>query len=929
MTEIWQIYKRDWLRLFRIPVAMLLIAALVVLPSVYDWVNVAAVWDPYSNTSGIKIAVASLDEGAAVQGTSFNIGAEVLESLRSNKTLGWRFTDAESAVDGVRRGDYYASIVIPADFSERMTGILEGKLEKPEIEYTVNEKINAIAPKITAKGASTITTQITEHFTETISSTVLTALRGIDEEFQSELPAIRRVEAGLFKLEAELPEIEQAGRLVLKLQENWPEISSSAERIAGLTSRLPEVEQAGKAVEQIDEYWPQITAAAGHLEELQQKLPQIERAALLVSELDSNFSKVDGVLDRASARLEEAAATVETAAKVLPQQDRIAAAGSSFGLALQQFLAGNGTAFAAVPGVLQQNLYLLQQAGDAAVQLTAQLRQSAARSSEELRQPAAQPSEGLHQSTVQRAPKQLHPLAVQQQLAQQSAARQLQLASARLAAASEGLAHTAQLLGAVNTLAPGTAGASDLRAVEAARKPYAAAAAQAAAMAEAALAGAQPTDAELVQLSTAAGQASAALDGVIPRYNAEILPAAEQVLQQLSADAGNAAAALQHIPQRLAALDTILEEAGTAIQYGQSGLAALRQDLPAIRGEVHNAAGGVTEKMAAFSNLVTNVLPRIKEGLPGAGEEIHEAAEFARTGLPAAEVKFRKAADFITAGLPRADKGVEHAAELVRSDLPALMAAVRKAAATLRDIKEEVDLEEIAQLLGGDIQSQSDFLANPVVLKQQTLYPIPNYGSAMTPFYVVLSLWVGGTLLISLLRTAVDTGGIRYHGYQLYFGRLLTFLTVGILQALVAVLGNIFLLGCYVADPVWFVLFAVLISVVFVTIVFTLVSVFGSIGKGIAIVFMVLQFSSSGGTFPISTTGHFFQVLNPFMPFTYAISLLREAVGGLLPEVAVRDALLLASFGVLALLLGLTLQKPLQGFIRKAAGQAEESKLIS
>ncbi|AIQ28342.1 hypothetical protein P40081_09230 [Paenibacillus sp. FSL P4-0081] len=928
MKEIWQIYKRDWLRLFRIPVAMLLIAALVVLPSVYDWVNVAAVWDPYSNTSGIKIAVASLDEGAAVQGTSFNIGAEVLESLRSNKSLGWRFTDAEAAVDGVRRGDYYASIVIPADFSERMTGILEGKLEKPEIEYTVNEKINAIAPKITAKGASTITTQITEHFTETISSTVLTALRGVDEEFQSELPAIRRVEAGLFKLEAELPEIEQAGRLVLKLQQDWPEISSSAERIAGLASRLPEIEQAGKAVEQIDEYWPQITAAAGHLEELQEKLPRFERAALLVSELDSNFSKVDGVLDRAEARLEEAAAAVDTAAKVLPQADRITAAGSSFGLALQQFLAGNGTAFAAVPGALQQNLYLLQQAGEAAVQLTAQLRQDAAQPSEALQQDGAQPSEALRQDAAQPS-EALHQSAVQQEPAQRSAARQLQLASARLAAASEGLAHTAQLLGALNTLAPGTAGASDLRAVEAARKPYAAAAAQAAALAQAAQAGAQPTEAELDQLSLAAGQAGAALEGVIPRYNAGILPAAEQVLQQLTADAGNAAAALQHIPQRLAALDTILEEAGTAIQYGQSGLAALRQDLPAIREEVHNAAGGMTEKMAAFSNLVTNVLPRIKEGLPGAGAQIHEAAEFARTGLPAAEVRFRKAADFITAGLPRADQGVERAAELVRSDLPALMASVRKAAATLRDIKEEVDLEEIAQLLGGDIQSQSDFLANPVVLKQQTLYPIPNYGSAMTPFYVVLSLWVGGTLLISLLRTAVDTGGIRYLGYQLYFGRLLTFLTVGILQALVAVLGNIFLLGCYVADPVWFVLFAVLISVVFVTIVFTLVSVFGSIGKGIAIVFMVLQFSSSGGTFPISTTGHFFQVLNPFMPFTYAISLLREAVGGLLPEVAIRDALLLVLFGVLALLLGLTLQKPLQGFIRKAAAQAEESKLIS
>ncbi|KAI7257799.1 hypothetical protein KC345_g10695 [Hortaea werneckii] len=888
---------------------MLLIAALVVLPSVYDWVNVAAVWDPYSNTSGIKIAVASLDEGASVRDKSFNIGAEVLESLRSNKSLGWRFTGAEAAVAGVRRGDYYASIVIPADFSQRMTGILEGKLVKPEIEYTVNEKINAIAPKITAKGASTITTQITEHFTETISSTVLTALREADEEFQSELPAIRKVEAGLFKLESELPEIEKAGRLVLKLQQDWPEISSSAQRIAGLTSRLPEVEQAGNAVEKIDAYWPQITAAAAHLKELQEKLPQIERAALLVSELDTNFGMVDSVLDRAFERLEEAGAVVEAAAKALPQSDKTAAAGSSFGLALQQFLAGNSAAFAAVPGVVQQNLYLLQQAGDTAVQLAAELRQSAAQ----------QESAQLRQSAAQRKSA---PLA--------SPAAQLQLAAARLAAASEGLARTAQLLRAVDTLAPGTVGASDLRAIEAARKPYAAAAAQAALLAQAAQTdGAQPDNAELNRLSTAAGQGSAALDRVISRYDAEIMPAAQQTLQQLSADAGKAAIALQHIPQRLAALDTILDEAGTAIRYGQSGLAALRQDLPAVREEVHTAAGGITGKMAVFSNLVTNVLPRIEQGLPEAGKQIHEAAGFARDELPSAEEKFRKAADFITAGLPKADRGVERAAELVRSDLPALVAAVRKAAATLRGIKEEVNLEELAQLLGGDIRSQSDFLANPVVLKQQTLYPIPNYGSAMTPFYVVLSLWVGGTLLISLLRTGVDTGGIRYRGYQLYFGRLLTFLTVGILQALVAVLGNIFILGCYIADPVWFVLFAVLIIVVFVTIVFTLVSVFGSIGKGIAIVFMVLQFSSSGGTFPISTTGHFFQALNPYMPFTYAISLLREAVGGLLPEVVVRDALILALFGVLALVLALTLQKPLQGFIRRAAEQAEESKLIS
>lgn len=70
----------------------------------------------------------------------------------------------------------------------------------------------------------------------------------------------------------------------------------------------------------------------------------------------------------------------------------------------------------------------------------------------------------------------------------------------------------------------------------------------------------------------------------------------------------------------------------------------------------------------------------------------------------------------------------------MRNDLPVLEDSIRKAASTIRQIKEEIDLGEIAQLLGGDIKSKSDFLANPVVLKENKLYPIPNYGSAMTPF---------------------------------------------------------------------------------------------------------------------------------------------------------------------------------------------------
>ncbi|WP_187355567.1 YhgE/Pip domain-containing protein [Paenibacillus tengchongensis] len=884
MANIWRIYRQDWYNLFKAPVALLLVCALVVLPSVYDWVNVAAVWDPYSNTSGIRIAVASLDEGAVIEGRKFNIGEQVMESLHGNKTLGWTFTDEKAAENGVRRGDYYASIVIPADFSRKLAGILEGRLERPELDYTVNEKINAVAPKITAKGASTISAQISEGFTEEISRTVLTALREADREFQAELPLIRRVEQGLFTLEEHLPELESAGRLVMELQRRWPEIAGDAQAVAALTDRLPELERAGQAAQALDAGWPQLSAAAEHLRGLQDKLPALQQAAELTAAFNTQFGRVDELLASASARLAEAEAAVASAADKLPDAAQFSAAGE-LERQLQAYLAQHGDAFAAVPEVLQQNLRLLQQTGHAAALLAGRLEGGA-----------------------------------------EPAAPELRSASASLAAGSAALGDAAALLAAVNALAPGSVTGAELQGLGAAQQRYGAGAEQAGRLAAGLEQGGAPAAAQLARFSETAQQGLAALERFAAGYSGRTQPELRRSLSRLTASAADSSGALQDVPQQLAALASLLAEAKEAIAFGQSGLAALQQRLPGVRSGLQDAAGGITDRLAALTGLVTDVLPRIESGLPAAGEAVHRAAVFAREDLPAVEQRLRTAAQLVETGLPQAGKGVTRAAGIVRGDLPALEAAVHKAAATVRSVKKEVNLDELAQLLGGDIKTTSDFLANPVELKERALYPIPNYGSAMTPFYVVLSLWVGGTLLVSLLRTTADAGGTRR---QLYFGRLLTFLTIGVLQALVASLGNLLILGGYAADQAWFVLSALLISLVFVTIIYSLVAVFGNMGKGIAIIFMVLQFSSSGGTFPVSTTGRFFQTLHPFMPFTYAISLMRETVGGILPEVAVRDALLLILFGLLALLLALTLQKPLEPYIRRAAERAEKSGLIS
>ena len=169
-----QIFKRDLKRLLRNPVAMVITIGVCIIPSLYAWYNIEANWDPYSNTSGVKIAVANEDEGVENELTgSLNAGEQTVEQLKENDDLGWVFTDAESAKEGVYSGEYYAAIVIPKDFSEKLTSMLTGDFEQPELTYYVNEKKNAIAPKVTDTGAETIEEQLNETFVATVSSTLV------------------------------------------------------------------------------------------------------------------------------------------------------------------------------------------------------------------------------------------------------------------------------------------------------------------------------------------------------------------------------------------------------------------------------------------------------------------------------------------------------------------------------------------------------------------------------------------------------------------------------------------------------------------------------------------------------------------------------------------------------------------------------------
>ena len=263
----------------------------------------------------------------------------------------------------------------------------------------------------------------------------------------------------------------------------------------------------------------------------------------------------------------------------------------------------------------------------------------------------------------------------------------------------------------------------------------------------------------------------------------------------------------------------------------------------------------------------------------------------------------------------------------LQAQMPSAKSKIQKLTDEIKKADSGIDKNQLFNLLKVDYKQQAEFFANPVKLQENKLYHIENYGSAMTPFYTVLSIWVGSLLMSSLLTTKVEDEENKYKPYQKYFGRGLLFVIISLFQTLIITLGDMYVLGTQATSPYRFVLYALLISLLFSSIIYTIVCILGNVGKAVCIVLLVLQLGSSGGTFPIQMTSEFFQALYPKVPFTYSIGLLREAVGGVYIPAVERDIKILFIY-LIVVLVGGAILVSLKARSAKLSRERERSKLF-
>ena len=235
----------------------------------------------------------------------------------------------------------------------------------------------------------------------------------------------------------------------------------------------------------------------------------------------------------------------------------------------------------------------------------------------------------------------------------------------------------------------------------------------------------------------------------------------------------------------------------------------------------------------------------------------------------------------------------------------------------------------LTDTLSGDPELYGEFFSEPVQMETTEVYAVENYGSAVAPFYTTLALWVGGTILVSILKVHPKKEDYpEAHMWQFFFGRYLLFFTMAQLQNLLIVLGDLFLLKIQCMHPFLFWLAGFVGATTFSLFIFALTVAFGDVGKAAAVVVLVLQIAGSSGTYPIELLPEFFQKVYIFFPFPYVINAMRESIAGLYQLDYVVYLLQECIFIVVALVIGLVIRKPVSGLARYMEERMEDTEMM-
>ncbi|WP_101722398.1 YhgE/Pip domain-containing protein [Eggerthella timonensis] len=317
MGNVVRIVRSDFKRLFANAMSAIIVVGLVVMPSIFAWYNVIACWNVFDNTGNLTVAVANVDDGyeSELVPLRVNVGERVVAALRANDEIDWTFTDEEDAVDGARSGRYYAAVVIPEGFSKDMLTFYSDDVQHAKIVYYANEKKSAIAPKITDKGADSVSYQVNEVFAQTLSEVAL----GIAESMSSYADEAG-VDGRIAAVSGQVRDMGAQAERMASVLELYSSLAAASQALVGDSGKLIASAQ-GAADDAGDAASEGASSASAMVAAVKGSVDDLSAALGAGGEAFAEASEASGALfDAASAGAEQGAAGLRGQAEALDAQ---------------------------------------------------------------------------------------------------------------------------------------------------------------------------------------------------------------------------------------------------------------------------------------------------------------------------------------------------------------------------------------------------------------------------------------------------------------------------------------------------------------------------------------------------------------------------------------------------------------------------------
>ncbi|ARX65065.1 YhgE/Pip domain-containing protein [Bacillus cereus] len=870
-----QLLRKEFTEIIKSKKILIPIIAVLFVPILYAGMFLWAFWDPYKQLDDLPVAVVNLDKGAVFDGKPIEVGKGLVDNLKDNKSFKWEFVSEKEAKKGMEGRKYYMLVRIPDDFSSNATTLLKDDPKPLNLEYIPNESLNFLSSQIGGTAIEKIKGEVASTLTKTYAEKMFDSIQDVSKgladgaeganklhDGSSELhDGSSKVTDGLHTLQGKSGEI-QTG--IGKLFDGSGKVTAGLNTLNSKTGEMQIgigklVDGSGKVtngLNTLNSKTSEMQAGIGKLVDgsgkvtdglntLNSKTGEMQKG---IGELHDGSEKLTGGLNKLVSKSGELQTGTTDLSNGMEQlvggQNQLEVASQKIEKGLQDLNSKVKSSAAGLEEIQSKGPSILNTVNEKIDGAGANVNQL-----NELTQSTAGDAKNAEQEVVN-LQKQIEslPKEYQEQLqpfitsAVKSTATVQQKAAGVAGGTNKLNEEVKQLKGEINQ-----------KTSDAQNK--------------------LPNTAKLDSLTEGIEKLASAQKGFVENFQGfgKNLNVAKEGANKFKNESGQLIDAINQLADGsgkvtggLGALSAGANQMAGGVHQLADGSSQVTGGLGQLSAGANQMAGGVNQ-LADGSSKVTGGLGTLSVGanqMAGGVNQLADGSGQVTTGLGTLSTgstqlidgvnKLADGSGKVTDGLVKVNDGSGELAEKLGEGA-----------------------EKTGEVKGTD--KTYDMFASPVKVKTEKMAEVPNYGTGFTPYFLSLGLFVGA-LLLSIVYPLRDTVGVPKSGFSWFISKFGVLLSVGIIQAIVADVILLFGLGVEVQSIPYFILFSIITSLAFIALIQCLVTAFGDAGRFIAIITLIMQLTTSAGTFPLELIPKFLQPFNAWLPMTYSVSGLKAVV---------------------------------------------------